>query len=629
VNYIVKVLASGQKYIFVLLALLVLSACSVSSVPTEDKITQLATISIKASDTQASIEKMYGAQAVVFRPEAGFAILGFTENPGLSTLATEPNAVVKSPEVSALGNNAWGGGNKAWGGGWNAWGGGWNAWGGGTGTIPSSPMENRNVFKQFNISEAFTQSKNYGLGMKVAVIDTGIDLAHPMFSGRLAPSAEWKDFVDGDSTPQEVAGTYYGHGTAAAGIVLQIAPKATILPIRVLNTSGVADVALVVSAIDWAVQKGAKIINLSLGTNVDVAALKSMVNYANSLGIYIVASAGNEGSLTTLTYPAQYATTSTNAQYLISVGSTNVSSTMSVFSNRGTALEIAAPGETIYSAYPGNQIAHATGTSFAAPVISGSLALMASETSVGNFPTLQTSLLNASWTMTGGGRHLNLLGARRLQPDYLYWRKALLVTGSTTLSSGDQIMNDRLWVLGYSVTVKSGPVATSADATGKDLVVISSTVNPTDVNTKFKTVTTPVMTWEAQLFDDMGMTSTGTSYAGTSTGQTSLKILNANHPLASGLQAQDMSTFYYSPMIASTLSWGKPATTAIILAGLAGDTTKSAIFAYDKGVQMVGLAAPARRVAFMLDDASSARVNDSWWAQWLFDAAVNWTATGN
>ena len=269
-NYIIKVLSNGQKYIFVLLALMILSACSVSSVPTEDKITQLATISIKTSDTQANLEKMYGAKAVVFRPEAGFAILGFKEGQ-LTTLSTSPNATVKSPEVSALGVNAWGGGNKAWGGGWNAWGGGWNAWGGGVGTIPASPMENRHVFKQFNISEAFTQSKNYGLGIKVAVIDTGLDLAHPMFTGRLAPSTEWKDFVDGDSIPQEVAGTFYGHGTAAAGIILQLAPRATILPIRVLNESGLADVALVASAIDWAVQKGAKIINLSLGTDVDVS----------------------------------------------------------------------------------------------------------------------------------------------------------------------------------------------------------------------------------------------------------------------------------------------------------------------------------------------------------------------
>ena len=302
---------------------------------------------------------------------------------------------------------------------------------------------------------------------------------------------------------------------------------------------------------------------------------------------------------------------------------------MSTFSNRGSALEIAAPGELIYTAYPNNQIAQATGTSFAAPIVSGSLALMASETTASYFSSLYSPLLLGSWTMTGGGQHLNLVSARMLQSGFQYWRNALLVVGSTTLSANDKIINDRLWGLGYSVTLKSGSSATAADATGKDLVLISSTVNPTDVNTKFKNVTTPVMTWEAQLFDDMGLTSSGTSYIGTATGQTSLKILNANHPLASGLQAQDMVTFYYSPMVSSKLNWGKPATTAIKLAGLASDTTKSAIFAYDKGVQMVGLVAPARRVAFMLDDTSAARVNDSWWAQWLFDAAVNWTATGN
>jgi hypothetical protein len=623
VNYIVK----GKKYIFVLLVLFLISACSVSSIPTpDDTISSLATISISSADQQAAIEKQYGGKAVVFRPEAGFAILGFSEGQ-LTTLSTSPNATVKSPEVSALGTNAWGGGNKAWGGGWNAWGGGWNSWGGGLGTIPASPAENRFRFKQIHVSEAFTLSKNFGAGFKIAVIDTGIDLTHPMFSGRLAPSTEWKDFVDGDSNPQEVTGSFYGHGTAVAGIVLQIAPKATILPIRVLNSEGIADVAKVANAIDWAIQKGAKVINLSLGTDVDVSALKSMVEYATSLGVYVVASAGNEGNLTTLTYPAQYATSISNASRLISVGSTADTSLLSTFSNRGSALEIAASGEKIYTAYPGSLIGHATGTSFAAPIISGTLALIGSNVSSSDYASLESIIKNGSWAMASGGQHLNISASIAQAPGFQNWRKALFVVGSSTLNAGDQLVNDRLWSLGYSVTIKTGVSATSADATGKDIVVISSTVNSTDVHTKFKSVATPVLTWDPWLYDDMGLTSTG-SYMGTVTSQTSIRLLNATHPIATGLSGGvSGGTLYFAG--SSMLHWGKPASTAISIVGLSSDSTKSAVFAYDKGAQMVGLTAPARRVAFMLDDTSMTRASDTWWTSWMLDAAINWATTGN
>src|SRR6185295_13944058 len=82
---------------------------------------------------------------------------------------------------------------------------------------------------------------------------------------------------------------------------------------------------------------------------------------------------------------------------------------------------------------------------------------------------------------------------------------ALFVANATTLGAADTVVRDKLVSLGYTVTLRTGASAMTADATGKSLVVISSTVNPTDVNTKFRTVAVPVLLLESALYDDMGM----------------------------------------------------------------------------------------------------------------------------
>ncbi len=633
-------LGKSWKIGLALSLIVALAACGSSGSPSSvGEKSYLLTLKISNTDSQQALTQKYGGETVMWHPENGFAIFKMSQqavsqfkSKGISMQGTlDPNSSTAAPEVTASGWNAWAGGWNAWAGGWNAWAGGWNAWAGGTSTIPTIPSENRNAWMRLGLPQAFAISKNFGAGMKVAVIDTGIDLNHPIFTGRLAPSSEWKDFVDGDTTPQEVSGAgAYGHGTAVAGLILQVAPKATILPIRVLNSNGTADVATIASAIDWAVQKNARIINLSLGTNVDVAALKTAIDYATSMAIYVVASAGNEGSTTNITYPAAYATTGTNAKYLISVGSAQESTTFSTFSNRGTALEVAAPGEGLYSAYPGNQIATVTGTSFAAPVVSGMLALGAYETAMSNTANLESQLINSTFTMTGGGKHAKLNYMRLQQPDFVRWRKALLVVGSTTLNSGDTAINNRLqWDLGYSVTLKTGAAATSADATGMDVVVVSSTVNPTDVNTKFKNVAVPVVTWESQLFDDMGMVTASASYYGTATGQTSVVINNNTHPLGAGILLGNTNIYGNAYASGVTMNWGKPTSSAINIASLVSDSTKSVVFAYDKGASMVGLTAPARRVAFMFSDTNTTTAEAKWWTVWLFESAITWAVSGN
>lgn len=197
----------------------------------------------------------------------------------------------------------------------------------------------------------------------------------------------------------------------------------------------------------------------------------------------------------------------------------------------------------------------------------------------------------------------------------------LFVTGSTTLNASDVAVKARLEALNHTVTVKDGASAIAADATGKAMVLISSTVTPTSVGTKFRTVTVPVITWESGLFNNMGMTGSTNKDFGTKTGQTQVSIINPSHPLAGGLTGT--TTVVTS---AKTFDWGKPNGNAIAIATASGDAAKTTIFAYEPGVAMPGLAAPARRLALFLYDDTAASFNVSGTA--LLDAAIKWARGG-
>jgi RHS repeat-associated protein len=197
----------------------------------------------------------------------------------------------------------------------------------------------------------------------------------------------------------------------------------------------------------------------------------------------------------------------------------------------------------------------------------------------------------------------------------------LFVVGSTTLSSGDSAISNHLQSLGYFITVKSDSGAAATDGNGKNFIVISSSVNPANVNTKFTTNSVPVITWRQDLYDDLGMVTSNSSYYGTISAQTQLNVIGATHPLAAGLigpATVDSSS--------STFAWGAPNSNAVLIATTSSNTTNYAIFAYEKGAAMPGLVAPARRVGlFFSDNTSMASLNSSGWA--LFDAAVNWVIT--
>jgi thermitase len=326
-----------------------------------------------------------------------------SQDPTLTEARASKNQATVTYKIAETNTTALASGRKAWVTGRKAWVTGRKAWV--TGNV-ATLEDNQAIWAQIHLEQAQTLAPNWGAGVKVAVIDTGIDLNHPAFVGHLAPSTDWKDFVDTDTTPQEVAGgEAYGHGTSVASIVLQVAPKVLIMPIRVLDSSGAGDTGKIASAIDWAAQHGAKIINLSLGTdaaNFDCAVQKSVALAIQNYGALMVFAAGNTGD-TNINYPAITVKSNPNSNTAvktcraapynltppmnagvnvasISVGSVNNLDQKSNFSSYGEKLEMVSPGEDIFGPYPENSAASWSGTSMSAPLVSGSLALALGQT---------------------------------------------------------------------------------------------------------------------------------------------------------------------------------------------------------------------------------------------------------
>jgi len=244
-------------------------------------------------------------------------------------------------------------------------------WAGGTYTpVP----ENSGTWAQIQLQSAQDKAARLGEGVTVAVIDTGIDLTHPAFQGALTDPSTWQDYVGGDVTPQE-EGVYgeggYGHGTNVAGIVLQVAPLAKIMPIRVLGSDGSGDLSSVVQAIYWAADHGANVINLSLGTTQDSDSVKAAIRAVNARNVLVVSSAGNEDQ-DKITYPAAYAG---DLPGVLSVGSVDAQDVKSEFSNYSGKLKVVTPGESVYAPAPENTMAAWSGTSMSSPMAAGALAL--------------------------------------------------------------------------------------------------------------------------------------------------------------------------------------------------------------------------------------------------------------
>ena len=238
--------------------------------------------------------------------------------------------------------------------------------------MPNDPrLDNQWGLTRTRFPGAWTDAK--GGGAKVAIVDSGAYVGHPDIGKILAQ----KDFVEGNA----VADDDYGHGTRVTGIAGALTDngrgvaggcfKCGLLLAKVMNASGSATDSKIINGMDWSVDHGADVVNLSLGGPGESGVLRDAVNRASRRGAVVVAAAGNAGTAT-WQYPAAYS----NA---IAVSATNQSDGLAGFSSRGGWVDLAAPGTNILSTGAGGGYYEESGTSEAAPFVSALAGLLASK----------------------------------------------------------------------------------------------------------------------------------------------------------------------------------------------------------------------------------------------------------
>jgi type VII secretion-associated serine protease mycosin len=222
-----------------------------------------------------------------------------------------------------------------------------------------------------------TWPRSAGNGVIVAVVDTGVRADHEDLVGKVLPGHDFVGNTDGRTDPD-------GHGTHVAGIIAAdvgngrgiegAAPGVRILPVRVLDASGQGTTATVAEGIIWAADHGARVINLSLGGNVDSLGTRAAMQYANSKGAIVLAAAGNDGDEGNQpVYPGA-------DPEAVAVAAVDSSLSHAAFSNTGAYVDLAAPGVDVLSTWSSarNAYAYASGTSMATPYASAAAALVVS-----------------------------------------------------------------------------------------------------------------------------------------------------------------------------------------------------------------------------------------------------------
>ena len=224
-----------------------------------------------------------------------------------------------------------------------------------------------------HIDAELVHGYNRGEGVRVAVIDTGIDLDHPDLS-----VASHVSFVPGAPTGNDDN----GHGTHVAGTigavdndigVIGVAPGALVSAVKVLDSNGSGSWSNVIKGVEWSVDNGMQVANMSLGASSAPFAAELAMNAAYNAGVLLVAAAGNSGNRfgigDNVTYPARFST-------VIAVAATTQSDNRASFSSTGPAVEIAAPGVGVNSTFNDGGYRQLNGTSMASPHVAGVAALV-------------------------------------------------------------------------------------------------------------------------------------------------------------------------------------------------------------------------------------------------------------
>jgi subtilisin family serine protease len=296
--------------------------------------------------------------------------------------------------------------------------------------------KNQPAMQLTNSQKALTYAN--GHGVVVADINSLVDYSHPALRGHLTggydfisakPTSEaalnqsgsdfldqsGSDFLDQSGSDfldqnglhllNNILGNNpaYGHGTLCAGIIAVSAPGAMIMPLRAFDANGSSDEFMLAKAIRYAVDHGAQVINMSFGTLTDSPAIHSSINYAVAHGVVLVASAGNNNT-SAPQYPAVYSG-------VTSVSATDIHDVKGSFSNYGSYIDVDAPGVNIISAYPGGMYSMVSGTSFSAPMVAATAALVRSITINGGVSAISSTTININ---SQNPQYINQLGTGRI-----------------------------------------------------------------------------------------------------------------------------------------------------------------------------------------------------------------------
>jgi hypothetical protein len=224
------------------------------------------------------------------------------------------------------------------------------------------------------IGAGIVHGYNKGTGVKVAIIDTGIDYTHPDLNANYNGGY---DFVNTDTDPMDD----HGHGTHVAGTVaaedndvgvVGVAPEAALYALKVLDETGSGYWSDVIAAIQWSVDNGMQVINMSLG-GTGTSDVEAACQAAYDAGVLLVAAAGNSGNPPgrgdNISDPAAY-------ESVIAVAATDQTDERASWSSTGDALELSAPGVDINSTLLGGGYGEKSGTSMASPHVAGTAALV-------------------------------------------------------------------------------------------------------------------------------------------------------------------------------------------------------------------------------------------------------------
>lgn len=223
-----------------------------------------------------------------------------------------------------------------------------------------------------------------GTGVRVGVIDTGIDANHPELASNIAGGI---NLISPSSSPVDDN----GHGTHVSGTiaaitnskgVIGVAPQARLYVIKTFDRNGSSSNSDIIRGIEWAIRQNIQVLNMSFGSNEPSEAMREALAQAYRAGIVLVASAGNDGTRNSVDYPARY-------PGVIAVGAITERNRIASFSSRGRQLDIVAPGENILSTGLRGTYDTLSGTSMASPHVAGVTALILSR-----YPALTPGQVN-------------------------------------------------------------------------------------------------------------------------------------------------------------------------------------------------------------------------------------------